>query len=78
MLHGVQASSAFHQLRSEGITFLYRGIFPPLAQKTVSLALMFGKCFHFTHKSRVLSPINSMTFLDVTDCVSCQKKIPFL
>lgn len=45
MLHGVQASSAFHQLRSEGITFLYRGIFPPLAQKTVSLALMFGKCF---------------------------------
>lgn len=47
MLHGVQASSAFHQLRSEGITFLYRGIFPPLAQKTVSLALMFGKWFLF-------------------------------
>lgn len=45
MLHGVQASSAFHQLRREGITFLYRGIFPPLAQKTVSLALMFGKWF---------------------------------
>ncbi|XP_037039384.1 solute carrier family 25 member 51 isoform X1 [Bradysia coprophila] len=42
MLHGVQASSAFHQLRREGITFLYRGIFPPLAQKTLSLALMFG------------------------------------
>lgn len=44
MLHGVHASSAFHQLRREGVTFLYRGIFPPLAQKTVSLALMFGKC----------------------------------
>lgn len=42
MLHGVKASSAVHQLRSEGILFLYRGIFPPLAQKTVSLSLMFG------------------------------------
>lgn len=42
MLHGVNSSSAFQQLRHEGITFLYRGIFPPLAQKTASLSLMFG------------------------------------
>ncbi|XP_055601793.1 mitochondrial nicotinamide adenine dinucleotide transporter SLC25A51-like [Uranotaenia lowii] len=42
MLHGVQLNQAFGQLRSEGITFLYRGIFPPLAQKTISLSLMFG------------------------------------
>lgn len=42
MLHGVAASSAYQQLRQEGIFFLYRGIFPPLAQKTVSLSLMFG------------------------------------
>lgn len=42
MLHGVKISSAVHQIRNEGIGFLYRGIFPPLAQKTISLALMFG------------------------------------
>lgn len=42
MLHGVKTSSAIQQIRSEGIFFLYRGIFPPLAQKTVSLSLMFG------------------------------------
>lgn len=42
MLHGVKTSSAVQQLRSEGIFFLYRGIGPPLAQKTVSLSLMFG------------------------------------
>lgn len=42
MLTGVKASSAFLQLRHEGIGFLYRGIFPPLAQKTLSLSLMFG------------------------------------
>ncbi|XP_058451623.1 mitochondrial nicotinamide adenine dinucleotide transporter SLC25A51 [Malaya genurostris] len=42
MLHGVQLRQAFGQLRSEGITYLYRGIFPPLAQRTISLSLMFG------------------------------------
>lgn len=42
MLHGVQLTQAFGQLRSEGMLYLYRGIFPPLAQKTISLSLMFG------------------------------------
>lgn len=34
--------SAYEQLHSEGIHFLYRGILPPLCQKTFSLAIMFG------------------------------------
>lgn len=42
MLHGVHIRTAFQQLRTEGFTFLYRGMFPPLAQKTLSLSLMFG------------------------------------
>lgn len=42
MLHGVNSHRAFIQLRNEGILFLYRGILPPLCQKTLSLALMFG------------------------------------
>lgn len=42
MLHGVKIGAAFEQLRSEGIIFLYRGMFPPLAQRTLSLSLMFG------------------------------------
>lgn len=42
MLHGVKIKTAFDQLRHEGIGFLYRGMFPPLAQKTLSLSLMFG------------------------------------
>lgn len=42
MLHGVQIGTAFNQLRHEGLIFLYRGMFPPLAQKTLSLSLMFG------------------------------------
>ncbi|XP_053694866.1 mitochondrial nicotinamide adenine dinucleotide transporter SLC25A51 [Sabethes cyaneus] len=42
MLHGVQLNQAYGQLRSEGFIYLYRGIFPPLAQRTISLSLMFG------------------------------------
>lgn len=42
ILHGVKISSAFHQLHHEGLWYLYRGVFPPLAQKTISLSIMFG------------------------------------
>lgn len=42
MLHGVNTSNALHQIKGEGILFLYRGMFPPLCQKTASLSLMFG------------------------------------
>uniref|UniRef100_A0ABK9NGC3 Solute carrier family 25 member 51 n=1 Tax=Glossina morsitans morsitans TaxID=37546 RepID=A0ABK9NGC3_GLOMM len=42
MLHGVPIASAFSQLRHEGLMFLYRGMLPPLAQKTISLSIMFG------------------------------------
>lgn len=42
MLHGVEMKLAVQELRHEGFAFLYRGILPPLAQRTVSLSLMFG------------------------------------
>lgn len=60
MLHGVEASSAVHQLRAEGISFLYRGIFPPLAQRTISLSLMFG-CYDGTKRPLIEHGINPYT-----------------
>uniref|UniRef100_A0A915A7S4 Solute carrier family 25 member 51 n=1 Tax=Parascaris univalens TaxID=6257 RepID=A0A915A7S4_PARUN len=41
-LHGVVFRVAFDQLRSEGITRLYRGLLPPLLMRTTTRALMFG------------------------------------
>ena len=41
-LHGISAWEAFLQLKSEGLIQLYRGILPPLLQKSASTALMFG------------------------------------
>ncbi|KAJ8968562.1 hypothetical protein NQ314_002226 [Rhamnusium bicolor] len=42
MLHGVKAHHAFQQLKDEGLFYLYRGMLPPLCQKTLSLSIMFG------------------------------------
>lgn len=42
MLLGVKTTSALQELRNEGFMCLYRGILPPLCQKTISMSLMFG------------------------------------
>lgn len=42
MLHGVNSIHAVRQLLKEGHRHLFRGLLPPLLQKTVSVAIMFG------------------------------------
>lgn len=41
-LYGIKTRDAILQLRKDGFHNLYRGILPPLMQKTTTLALMFG------------------------------------
>ena len=41
-LLAISSQSAFKQLQSEGILFLYRGLLPPIIQKSTSAAIMFG------------------------------------
>jgi len=41
-IYGIDASTALCQLRQEGLILLYRGILPPLVQKTSTLSIMFG------------------------------------
>lgn len=52
MLHGMHTKTAFIQLKAEGFRFLYRGILPPLCQKTISVSIMFGM---FNHYHQVLN-----------------------
>ncbi|XP_011256807.1 solute carrier family 25 member 51 [Camponotus floridanus] len=42
ILEGVPMRAAIGQISQEGIQLLYRGILPPLCQKTLSLSLMFS------------------------------------
>jgi len=41
-IYGIDASTALRQLRQEGAVLLYRGILPPMVQKTSTLSIMFG------------------------------------
>uniref|UniRef100_W5NN16 Solute carrier family 25 member 51b n=2 Tax=Lepisosteus oculatus TaxID=7918 RepID=W5NN16_LEPOC len=41
-LYGLRTRDAVRQLQKDGLRNLYRGILPPLVQKTSTLALMFG------------------------------------
>ncbi|KAM9834564.1 solute carrier family 25 member 51b [Syngnathus typhle] len=50
-LHGVLALDAVRQLQREGLRNLYRGLLPPLLQKSTTVAIMFGLYEDF---SRVL------------------------
>uniref|UniRef100_A0A6M2DMY4 Putative mitochondrial carrier protein n=1 Tax=Xenopsylla cheopis TaxID=163159 RepID=A0A6M2DMY4_XENCH len=42
MLHGVRIRFAVKEIYEEGLIYLYRGALPPMCQKTISMALMFG------------------------------------
>lgn len=50
-LHGVLATEAVRQLQRDGLRNLYRGLLPPLLQKSTAVAIMFGLYQDF---SRVL------------------------
>lgn len=56
MLHGVSMWSALGQLRGEGMFYLYRGILPPLFQKTVSVSVMFGMYDQYQRTLRCTVP----------------------
>jgi hypothetical protein len=42
ILEGTSFKDAFTQLRSEGINQIYRGLLPPLLQKSIAYSIMFG------------------------------------
>ncbi|XP_066506133.1 solute carrier family 25 member 51b [Hoplias malabaricus] len=48
-LHGVRSSEAARQLQREGLRNLYRGLLPPLLQKSTTVAIMFGLYEDFSH-----------------------------
>ncbi|XP_065164545.1 mitochondrial nicotinamide adenine dinucleotide transporter SLC25A51 isoform X2 [Atheta coriaria] len=60
MLDGISMKSALLQLHNEGIYFLYRGMAPPLAQKTLSLSVMFGMY------ENIRRPLNACNVNDYT------------
>lgn len=42
ILEGISFKDAFKQIKTEGIANVYRGLLPPLLQKSISYSIMFG------------------------------------
>ncbi|XP_053382379.1 mitochondrial nicotinamide adenine dinucleotide transporter SLC25A51-like [Mercenaria mercenaria] len=62
-LYGVRVWKAIQQLQKEGLTHIYRGLMPPLLQKTTSMSIMFGLYYEFQRHLNstfpsVWSPVN--------------------
>jgi hypothetical protein len=55
-LHGVPLKVAVKQLQREGMRNLYRGILPPLLQKTTCLSIMFGMYEQFSQILKTNAP----------------------
>lgn len=47
-LHGIRAKKALRQINREGLHNIYRGVLPPLLQKTCSVSVMFGAYEQFS------------------------------
>ncbi|BES98077.1 Mitochondrial carrier protein [Nesidiocoris tenuis] len=75
MLHNVSIMAAVKQIASERIVHLYRGVLPPLCQKSISVALMFGvyeKCktpLLAAHVDPILSTILAAITAGSIECV---------
>lgn len=46
-VQGIRLLHAVGQLRMEGLPYLYRGLLPPLIQRTATVSLMFGTYAHY-------------------------------
>ncbi|XP_026059701.1 solute carrier family 25 member 51 isoform X2 [Carassius auratus] len=55
-LFGVQTREAVRQLQRDGFHTLYRGILPPLLQKSSTIAIMFGLYEDFSRLLRLHAP----------------------
>ncbi|RWS31664.1 solute carrier family 25 member 51-like protein [Leptotrombidium deliense] len=67
MVHGVTVTRAVTELRKEGLMYLYRGLMPPLMQKTATVSIMFGsyKEYHCSIKEN-FPEIRPMTALTIS------------
>lgn len=68
-LYGVKTGRAIQQLRKEGLTHIYRGLLPPLLQKTTSMSLMFGLYFEFQRQIHHYGPTVPETVVKSTSAM---------
>ena len=70
LVYGISMRDALRQLKTEGYFYIYRGILPPLLQKSACSSLMFGT---YSHYSRLITD----TFGSTSNQVGSNRNKPF-
>lgn len=60
-LHNFMIIEAFQQLKREGISLLYRGVLPPLIQRTTTRSIMFGAFENYQRLLQCTPGLSSFT-----------------
>ena len=61
-LHNISSPSAFRQLSKDGLRHLYRGLLPPLMQKSTSVSIMFGAYYRCQDSLAIVCPNLNVKF----------------
>lgn len=62
-IQGIRLHHALHQIHKEGLLYLYRGLLPPLLQRTATVSLMFGSYAHYYDLLRNSCPDMNRMFI---------------
>ena len=77
-VHGIRFFQALRQLRKEGLVNLYRGLLPPLLQRTATVSLMFGTYNSYKDTLRSISPNTSYVVLHTAAAIGAGTTEAFL
>ncbi|KAK8792924.1 hypothetical protein WA158_005088 [Blastocystis sp. Blastoise] len=75
-LNGSNCRVALQEMYREGIRSLYRGVAPPLFQKTISTSLMFGVYDYYIQLFGYY--FRNTRLCNYKDCTKCRKSPPFV
>ena len=60
-MYGIRFFKAFHHIRREGVAFLFRGVLPPMLQRTATVSIMFGT--YNNYRSYISTNLSSNSFI---------------
>ena len=76
-IQGIRLHRAVHQVYKEGFLYLYRGLLPPMLQRTATVSLMFGTYAHYYDNLKKRCPDMHHMIIHTTAavCAGCTEAI---
>lgn len=59
-MYGIRFFKAFRHIRREGVAFLFRGMLPPMLQRTATVSVMFGTYHNYKSYFTTLLPSHAL------------------